>query len=147
MATSLPYVSFPGNAATVLEYWQDVFGGTLNALRYDDMPGADFPFTPPPGAVAHAVLSGGELDVCGGDDLSTDSDPSIASERYAFSVEFDDVERARVVSERLIADGGASVVAFEMAPWGAWYGQARDRFGAAFHISVDPAGTTPQREA
>ena len=147
MSSSLPYVSFPGNAAQVLQYWQDVFGGDLQLRRYEEMTGANFPFTPPPGAVAHAVLSGGDLAVCGGDDLSVDADPSIASERYAFALTLSAEERARELYERLVADGGAGVMPLALAPWGDWYGQVRDRFGAAFHLSVIVAGDAPQPTA
>lgn len=138
--TSLPYVNFPGNAAEILDYWMGLFGGQLDLKRYDDMPNLDeFPFTPPPGAVAHARLTGGDLDVCGGDDLSTDADPSIASTLYSFSLTLDSPERAQQIRERVLADGGADNVAFEQAPWGDWYGQVADRYGAVFHLSV-PVG-------
>ena len=56
--TSSPYLSFPGNASEAFPYYQELFGGELDMQTYDAMPSLEgFPFTPPPGAVAHATLT------------------------------------------------------------------------------------------
>ena len=64
MFSSTPYIAFPGNAREALEYYREIFGGTLDLMTYDGMP--DMGFTPPPGAVAHAQLHGGLVTLAGG---------------------------------------------------------------------------------
>ena len=134
-----PYLAFPGNAGEALAHWHDLFGGTLEVTRYDELPSlSDFPFTPPPGAVAHATLTGGLLTVSGGDAIAGPGEelPPLGSEVYSFLVGLDEVEAARSLIARIAEAGGKATMPFGLAPWGDHYGEVRDRFGVKFALVV-----------
>ena len=136
MPRSTPYISFPGNAAEVMGYYRDAFGGTLDVMTYGDMPPMEgMPFTPPAEAVAHAQLEGGLLTLAGGDDLGEASQP-LDSAVYSLMILPDSVEEGRALIEKLTSTGGTLEMPFEMAPWGDHYGQVRDRFGVMWQIDV-----------
>src|SRR5256885_1482699 len=63
-----PYVNFGGNCREAFTRYHEIFGGELNLLSWDDMPGDE---PPPPDvkadAVMHAALSSGETLVMGSD--------------------------------------------------------------------------------
>lgn len=136
MFSSTPYIAFPGNAREALEYYRDVFGGTLDLMTYDGMEG--LPFTPPPGVVAHAQLHGGLVTLAGGDDLGEAPRP-LADSAYSLLVMPESVEAARALIERIEADGGTRGMPFEQAPWGDHYGQVTDRFGVMWQVNVSAA--------
>ena len=54
-----PYISFPGNARDVFEYYHSVFGGDLEMLTYGEQldNGVEFPFDPPRDAVSYTHLT------------------------------------------------------------------------------------------
>lgn len=134
-----PYLAFPGNAGEVLAHWHDLFGGTLEVTRYDELPNlSDFPFTPPPGAVAHATLTGGLLTVSGGDAIAGpgEESPPLGSDVYSFLVGLDEVGAAQRLIARIVEAGGKATMPFELAPWGDHYGEVRDRFGVKFALVV-----------
>lgn len=136
-----PYISFPGTAAEALEYYRETFGGTLDIMLYSDFPDASgFPFTPPPGAVAHGQLHGGAVTIAGGDDISEDAaSGSVVSDTYSFIIQPAAEQTARDLIEKLTSTGGEVTMTFERAPWGAYYGQVRDRFGVQWQFNVEPA--------
>lgn len=142
--TFLPYISFPGNAGEAFEYYADVFGGELDIMRYDDFADTSgFPFTPPPGAVAHAQLHGGAITLAGGDALGEGAEnKQLASDVYSLLLQPSDLETARTLIEKLTSTGGSVDMPFEQAPWGAHYGQVKDRFGVLWQVNVE--ATPPQ---
>ncbi|WP_114853245.1 VOC family protein [Brachybacterium sp. YJGR34] len=138
MTGSTPYISFPGNAKEALEYYRDVFGGTLDLMTYGDNPMEGMPFTPPPEAVAHAQLDGGLLTLAGGDDIG-ESPQSLDGTAYSLLVMPGTVEEAKALIEKITASGGSVEMPFEPSPWGSHYGQVKDRFGVLFQVDVSPA--------
>ncbi|SDL63719.1 PhnB protein [Corynebacterium mycetoides] len=133
---TFPYISFHGNAAEMLRYYQSIFGGELELMTYGDqmVNGAEFPFEAPREAVAHGKLTG-VFNLTGGDDIQ---DPSGVLDCGAFSfvVEVDSVEEGTRIVGELTADGGAVTMPFQQAPWGDYYGQCEDKYGMAWHIST-----------
>ena len=134
-----PYVAFPGNGQEVLAHWHELFGGDLEMMTYDEIPDlSGFPFTPPRGAVSHATLTGGLLDVSGGDAIGGPGDelPPLGSDVHSFLIALDSVEEARALIQRIVEAGGKVAMPFELAPWGDHYGQVHDRFGVMFAVVV-----------
>lgn len=134
-----PYITFPNNGAEVLAHWQELFGGTLEASLYDDFPDlSGFPFTPPPGAVAHGTLTDGLFTISGGDGIGEPGQelPPLESDVYSFLIGLGSVEQARALIERVTDAGGKVAMPFELAPWGDHYGQVIDRFGVKFALVV-----------
>ncbi|AWH96798.1 VOC family protein [Dietzia psychralcaliphila] len=134
---SSPYISFPGNASEAFPYYRDLFGGRLDLMTYDAMPSMEgFPFTPPPGSVAHATLEAPGITLTGGDNMGEDL-PQLASEVYSFLLAFDSTEDAHTFIAKVADGGGEIAMPFEPAPWGDHYGQVRDRFGIRWDVMVD----------
>ncbi|KAA0918539.1 VOC family protein [Dietzia sp. ANT_WB102] len=131
-----PYISFPGNAADAFTYYQDLFGGQLQVMTYDQFPSMEgFPFTPPPGAVAHATMEAPGITLTGGDGMG-DSLPPLHSDVYSFLLAFDTTGEAEEFIGKVTSTGGDTAMPFEMAPWGDHYGQVRDRFGIRWDVTV-----------
>lgn len=132
----VPYISFPGNAGEAFPYYQEIFGGELEVMTYDQFPSTDdFPFTPPPGAVAHATLEAPGLSLTGGDAMGENL-PQLRSDVYSYLLGYDTEEEARAFITRVEGDGGSIAMPFELAPWGDLYGQVHDRFGIRWDVVV-----------
>lgn len=135
-----PYISFPGTAAEAFPYYQDLFGGTLEVMTYDQFPSTeDFPFDPPHGSVAHATLEAPGISLTGGDAMGEDL-PPLASDVYSFLLAFDTTDEAEEFIDKVTATGGDIAMPFEPAPWGDHYGQVRDRFGIRWDVNVPGTG-------
>ena len=131
-----PYISFPGNASEAFPYYQELFGGELDLMTYDQFPSMEgFPFTPPPGSVAHATLTAPGITLTGGDGMGDDL-PGLSSDVYSFLLIFDDDDEARSFISTVTGGGGEIAMPFEQAPWGDRYGQVLDRFGIRWDVNV-----------
>lgn len=147
-----PYISFPGNAAEAFAYYAEIFGGELEISTYDDFPAMEMPFTPPPGAVAHAQLHGGLVTLAGGDGMAMEEGqvlPGLESEVYSYLIGLDTVEEARALIETMTSSGAEVAMPFELAPWGDHYGQVKDRYGVLWALVVGGSGPegAPGQEA
>lgn len=134
-----PYISFPGNAADAFPYYQELFGGQLEVMTYDQFPSTeDFPFDPPHGSVAHATMEAPGVTLTGGDAMGDDL-PSLHSDVYSFLLAFDTTDEATEFIGKVTSTGGDIAMPFEVAPWGDHYGQVRDRFGIRWDVNVPGA--------
>lgn len=137
--SSSPYISFPGNAAEAFPFYADLFGGELDLTTYDSMPSLEgFPFTPPPGAVAHGTMTAPGFTLAGGDGMGENL-PQLASDVYSFLLTFSGEDEARGFIQKVIDGGGETAMPFEQAPWGDMYGQVKDRFGIRWDVNVPGA--------
>lgn len=136
-----PYISFPGNARDVFEYYHSVFGGDLEIQTYGEQldNGVEFPFDPPRDAIAHGTLRG-PFTLGGGDDLQNSRDRLTPGD-IGFTVESDSVEEAEKIYAAL-ADGGDASMPFAKAPWGDYFGMVVDRFGVGFNITVPASASS-----
>ena len=131
-----PYIAFPGNASEAFAYYAELFSGELSVMMYSDMPNMEgMPFTPPPDAVAHVVLTAPGLTLSGGDAIGENL-PSPSSEVYSMLLTTDAEDEARAFIDKVVSGGGEVAMPFEKAPWGDTYGQVKDRFGVLWHLNV-----------
>jgi PhnB protein len=136
----LPYLAFPGNGAEVMAYYSDIFGGSLNVMKYGDMP-MELPFTPKIGALAHAHLDSDGVQIAGGDTMCDAHSGSLRSDTYSFLLDIDSVDEATALIEKFTSTGGQVAMPFDEAPWGGHYGQIGDKYGVLWAFSVAPANT------
>lgn len=132
MASRLnPYISFAGNARQALEFYKDVFGGTLalstfGELGAQDSPGAD--------KIMHGMLetdSGFTL-------MGADTAPGMEynpGDNVAVSLSGDDADELRGYWQKL-SDGGTVSVPLEQQVWGDEFGMCVDQFGVAWMVNI-----------
>lgn len=65
--------------------------------------------------------------------------PVLGSETYSFLIFPGTPEEASALAEAVVGAGGQVVMPLEQAPWGAHYGQAKDRYGVLFQLNVEAA--------
>jgi PhnB protein len=132
MASRLnPYLSFDGNARQAMEYYKDVFGGTLTLSTYGEIGGLE-------GDDAAKIMHGqleAENDFAL---MGADAPPGMelhAGNNFAVSLSGDDGDALRGYWDKL-SDGGQVVVPMEKQMWGDEFGQCVDRFGIAWMVNI-----------
>ncbi|AXE90794.1 VOC family protein [Streptomyces sp. Go-475] len=126
-----PYLTFDGDARQAMEFYQEVFGGTLDLHTYGDFGQPDAPNA---GQIMHGMLetpSGFTL-------MGADNPPGMESpqdSRYSVSLSGDDDAELRGYWEKLSAGGSVSVP-LEKQMWGDEFGMCTDRFGVPWMVNI-----------
>jgi PhnB protein len=132
MASRLnPYISFPGTAREAMEFYKDVFGGTLVLNTYGEA-GSDDP------TVADRIMHGLLETDRGYPLMGADNPPGSEYDpgnNIAVCLSGDDTDDLRGYWERLI-DGGSVQVPLERQMWGDEFGQCVDRFGIIWMVNI-----------
>ncbi|MGW6831720.1 VOC family protein [Streptomyces massasporeus] len=136
MASRLnPYLNFNGDARQAMEFYQEVFGGTLDLNSYGDFGQADAPN-------ADKIMHG-MLQTTGGFTLmGADNPPGTESEQggsYSVSLSGDDDAELRGYWEKL-SEGGSVSVPLEKQMWGDVFGMCTDRFGVPWMVNISTTG-------
>ncbi|MBU6531680.1 VOC family protein [Streptomyces sp. NPDC057245] len=131
-----PYLSFDGDARQAMEFYEEVFGGTLtlNTFGAAGMPD---------GAYTDKIMHG-LLETSGGFTLmASDTPPGMersTGSNFSVSLSGDDASELRGYWEKLSA-GGTVDVPLEKQMWGDVFGMCRDRFGVPWMVNIsEPAG-------
>jgi PhnB protein len=135
VATRLnPYVTFPGTAREAMEFYKDVFGGTLAVSTFGEF-GNDDPALAD--KVMHAMLETDRGFTLMASDPPPGSEP-IAGTSIAVSLSGDDADELRRYWERL-SDGGTVTLPLEKQMWGDEFGMCMDRFGVPWLVNITQA--------
>lgn len=130
-----PYLSFPGNAREAMEFYQGVFGGSLDVNTYGQ-------FGAPTPDYADKIMHG-RLEADGGFTLmGADNPPGTdytPGNTITVSLSGEDAEELHGYWEKL-SDGGTVDVPLEKQMWGDEFGQCTDRYGVAWMVNI----TQPQ---
>ena len=129
-----PYISFDGNARQAMEFYKDVFGGTLALNTFGEYgapegEGAD--------KIMHAMLESDS----GYTIMGADTPPGMEHNpgtNIAVSLSGDDGDELRGYWAEL-ADGGSVSVPLEKQMWGDEFGACTDKFGISWMVNI--AGT------
>ncbi|MFC5801379.1 VOC family protein [Streptomyces formicae] len=137
MASRLnPYISFGGDARQAMEFYKEVFGGTLALNTYGESGQAG---TPDADKIMHAMLetpSGFTL-------MGADAPPGMENtpgNNFSVSLSGDDDAELRGYWEKL-STGGSVAVPLEKQMWGDVFGMCTDRFGIPWMVNIsEPQG-------
>lgn len=132
MASRLnPYISFDGTARAAMEFYEQVFGGTLTLNTFGEiggLQGADAD------KIMHGMLETSRGFTLMGADLPPGGEHHPGND-VAVSLSGDDAEELRAYWLRL-SDGGAVSVPLERQMWGDEFGMCQDRFGVTWMVDI-----------
>ena len=130
-----PYLNFRGTAREALEFYQAIFGGTLNVSTFADFQASEEP------SEADLVMHG-RLDGPDGLTLMAADVPQRMEYRgisgVSVSISGDDDATLRGYWERL-SEGATVQEPLEVAPWGDAFGMLVDRFGVSWLVNISGA--------
>ena len=132
MASRLnPYLSFGGDARQAMEFYKEVFGGTLALNTFGEFGQAG---TPEADKIMHGMLEtpGGFTLMAGDTPPGMEHTPG---NNFSVSLSGDDDAELRGYWEKLSAGGSVSVP-LEKQMWGDVFGMCTDRFGIAWMVNI-----------
>ncbi|MER1995174.1 MAG: VOC family protein [Arthrobacter sp.] len=132
-----PYLSFRDNAAEVMAFYQEVFGGSLESSTFGEMNASDDPAEA--GKIMHSMLTTDRGFVLMASDTPNSMNLDEGSS-YSISLSGDDGDELRGYWDKLL-DGGQMTLPLERAPWGDIFGMLTDRFGTSWMVSIEGDGS------
>jgi PhnB protein len=127
-----PYLNFRGNTRDAMEFYSSVFGGTLTVSTF-----AEFHASTDPSEddlVMHSALEAPD-----GITLMAADVPNRMEYRpgtnFSISLSGDDEVKLRGYFEKL-AEGGATSMPLNQAPWGDVFGMCTDKFGVSWLVNI-----------
>jgi len=139
----IPYLFFDGTCADAMQFYADVFGGTLASMqRWSDMPpNPDYPISEEQkNRVMHARMDSKAVSL-----MASDGTPGNEQKggNISLSLNLEDVDEG-VRLFNALSNGGAIETPLSDMFWGAKFGQFTDKFGIdwMFNIALTPAAAT-----
>jgi PhnB protein len=133
MASRLnPYISFAGNARQAMEFYEQVFGGTLRLNTFGDF-GAE--------EQADGIMHGMLETPSGYTIMAADNPPGQPHQpgnNMTVSLSGDDGDELRGYFEKL-SDGGTVLMPLEKQSWGDEFGMVTDKFGIGWLVNIGAA--------
>ncbi len=126
-----PYITFGGNAREAMEFYKDVFGGTLQINTFGEY-GQDDP------AVKDKIMHARLESPNGFTLMASDSPPGMemqSGNNIAVSLSGDDEFELRGYWDKL-SDAGTVTMPFEKQMWGDVFGMCTDRFGVNWMVDI-----------
>ena len=126
-----PYLGFAGETRRAMEFYRDVFGGTLTLRTYGE-------FGHPDASLADRIMHSMLETPSGFTLMAADNPPEMptaSGSNISISLSGDDESELRGYWEKLSADGEVSVP-FEKQMWGDIFGMCTDRFGTAWMVDI-----------
>ena len=130
MASRLnPYISFPGNARQAMEFYEQVFGGTLRLNTF-----GEFGAEENPDGIMHGMLeTPSGYTIMGAD--NPPGQPHQPGNNITVSLSGDDGDELRGYFDKL-SEGGTVAMPLEKQMWGDEFGMCIDRFGVSWMVNV-----------
>ena len=132
MASRLnPYISFSDNAREAMEFYKDVFGGTLTMNTFGEYGDKDAPES---NLIMHGLLeTDNDFTLMG-----ADTPPGMEHKpgtNMSVSLSGDDGDELRGYWDKL-SEGGMVTVPLEKQMWGDEFGMCVDRFGIGWMVNI-----------
>ncbi len=136
MASKLnPYIGFSDNAREAMEFYKDVFGGSLTTSTFGEFGAPEGPDTD---KIMHAQLETESGFTLMASDAPEGMEHSSGS-AITISLSGDDDEELRGYFDKLSA-GGTVTMPLEKQMWGDEFGMVTDRFGTAWMVNIAGSG-------
>ena len=134
MGTTLnSYLNFRGNARDAMEFYKEVFGGTLTISTYAESHAST-------DASEDALVMHADLEGPDGIRLMAADVPNRmefhAGNNFSLSLSGESEDALRAYFDQL-SSGGAVTMPLEKAPWGDTFGMCTDRFGTQWLVNVN----------
>lgn len=134
MASRLnPYISFTDNARQAMEFYKEVFGGTLSLSTFGEFGAGD---SAESDKIMHAMLETED-----GFTLMASDTPSgmqhIPGNSMSVSLSGDDSERLHRYWDKL-CEGADVTMPMDKQPWGDEFGMCVDRYGIRWMVDIAP---------
>lgn len=126
-----PYLHFDGTAKQALDFYAEVFGGTVSAFTFGEFSRTD-------GAadrIAHGELKDGPVSLFAADVGEGEESLSIRGVMFALLGTASPAELTEWF--RRLSDGGTVVDDLQKRPWEGTDGQVRDKFGVLWLIGYE----------
>lgn len=133
MVALKPYLLLPGFAREALEFYQGVFGGTVDVHSFVEFGRDDGP----PDAVAHGILDG-PVPMYAADAGNTEEPLRVTGMFFSLLGAAPPATLQAWFED--LAEGGTVVEPLAVRDWSAVDGQVRDRFGLAWLIGWELGG-------
>jgi PhnB protein len=128
-----PYLNFRDNAREAMEFYQGVFGGSLNVATFADYHASSDPSED--ALIMHADLEGPEGIRFMGADTPKRMDFNQGS-NFSMSLSGESEAELRAYFEKL-SNGGTVTMPLEKAEWGDTFGMCTDRFGVQWLVNIN----------
>ena len=126
-----PYLTFNGDARQAMEFYKDVFGGTLTLSTFGEMGGQD---SPDADKIMHGQLETDRGFTLMGADTPTGMEHNPGT-NISVSLSGDDADELRGYWEKLSASGSVTMP-LEKQMWGDEFGMCTDRFGINWMVNI-----------
>lgn len=126
-----PYISFDGTAREAMEFYRDVFGGTLTLNTFGEYGQPD---APEADKIMHGMLETDLKFTLMGADVPPGMEHN-PGDNITVSLSGDDGDELREYWRKL-SDGGTVTVPLERQVWGDEFGQCVDRFGVPWMVNI-----------
>jgi len=131
-----PYLSFRDNAREAMEFYQSVFGGSLDMTTFKEYEVSQDPSDAD--KIMHAMLQAPNGMVLMGADTPSGLEYTPGN-TISVSLSGDDEAELRGYYDRL-KEGGTERMPLERAPWGDSFGMLTDRFGIDWLVNISGEG-------
>ncbi len=130
-----PYLNFNGNTEEAFKFYQSVFGGELQIVRFKDL-GNDMGATGDDlNKIANIALPLGEDTLLMGDDgPAVSGQPFTEGNNFSINLETENAEEIEKLFDRL-SEGGQATMPLQQTEWAEKFGMCTDKFGIQWLLS------------
>lgn len=130
-----PYINFDGNTEEAFEFYQSVFGGELQVVRFKDMEDSMGATGDDLEKIAHVSLPiGGNTMLMGDDGPAVMGQPVTTGNNFSINLETDSSQEAKKVFSNLSV-GGKITMPLKETEWAEKFGMLTDKFGITWSVN------------
>lgn len=132
MKSLVTYLTFDGNCAKAMKFYQTCLKADLQMMPFSEMPGEVKPDAKD--RIMHARLTKGSATLMASDTMP--GHPFSQGTNFSISIDCESKQEVDELYKALLQDGKATMPASETF-WGAYFGMLTDQFGVAWMFNYD----------